>query len=142
MGYAALDMAQNRARVDVVCNDPDNGLFAHCAQQIQIGSQLIELEAKDWFRPPRFVEISGAFRLSGKVWPICGSQDWVGNWCWNGYWMDIPVIVDFLAWLHGRDLFSLTCGEDRVFTRWGWREPFGKSDKELLTRLLGTGLSP
>jgi hypothetical protein len=135
MRYYGLDVPNNRVIVEVACNDPDNGTFAYRAEQIQIGHQLIELEAKRELAP-RFVELLSAFRLAGKKWPHYGGPTWFGNWCWNGYWMDIPTAVDFLAWLHQRNLFNLTCGEERIFNRWKWREPFDKSHLDFLDRQL------
>jgi hypothetical protein len=132
---SGLDIRNNRIMVDVACNDPDNGSFAGRAAMIQIGD-LLELEAKR--EPaPKIVELAGAIRFSGKAWPIHGSKDWVGNWCWNGYWMDIPVAVEFLTWLHGRDLYSVSSGETRLFNRWRWREPFDREQKQFMDRIFG-----
>src|SRR5262249_26261925 len=59
-----LDICTNRVMIDVACNDPDNGLFAHRAQMIEIGD-FAEFEARR--EPaPRFVEVPGGFRLAGK----------------------------------------------------------------------------
>jgi len=129
-----LDIPNNRVMIDIACNDPDNGNFASVAEQIEIGN-LMELEARRG--APRFVELPGGFRLAGKRWPTRGSKDWVGNWCWNGYWMDIPVAVDFLAWLHGRRLFDCTCAEERIFNTWKLPRPFDADDRKFFDRLLG-----
>lgn len=133
----AIDIRNSRVRVDIACNDPDNGCFAGVAQSIDIGAQFIELEARSWDRPPRFVETATGYRLAGKNWPVRSTKYSVGNWCWNGYWMDIPVVVDFLCWLHGRGLFSLSCGESRIFNRWRSPRPFDDGDRAFLDRLLG-----
>jgi len=127
-----LKISANEAMIDIACNDPDNGNFAYVAEQIQIGDQFIELEARR--RAPRFVELDGAIRLAGKSWPITGSKGWIGNWCWNGYWMKIPTIVEFLCWLHKRKLFDLTCGEERIFNIWRLDVPL---DRAFLDRMLG-----
>lgn len=132
---STLNIQRDWVMVDVACNDPDNGIFAHVAEQIQIGAELLELEPRRM--PPRFVEIDGGFRLAGKVWPVKGSKDWVGNWCWNGYWMEIPKLVEFLDWLHGRRLFDCTCGEERIYNIWKNEKPFDKSDRDFLSRMLG-----
>jgi len=99
-------------RIDI----PDNGLFASIAQQIQLPDGLMELEARDYDRPPRFVVFGdNTFRLAGKRWPFVRAKDWYGNWCWNAYWLDEPVARAFLIWLHGRRLFDCTCGEERLY---------------------------
>ncbi|MFN7178354.1 hypothetical protein [Hyphomonas sp.] len=105
-----------RPVLHVACNDPDNGLFDHCAPQLSIFDAEFCCVS---MRPPRFAELWGkgpkggdAVRLAGKVWPVTGSREWVGNWCWNsyaigdakrtaGWWM-----VDFVKWLRGRRLYS------------------------------------
>lgn len=131
-----LDIQNNRVMIDVACNDPDNGVFAGRAEQIQIGYDFIELEARR--EPsPRFRERYNGFVLAGKFWPTHGSKDWVGNWCWNGYWMAIPDAVQFLAWLHQRRLYDLTSGETRIFNVWKVPEPFDQSTRDLLDRMLG-----
>lgn len=118
MSIAGLDVRNNRVMIDVACNDPDNGIFCHRAHQIQVGYQFAELEAKRDPAPRFTEEDDDRITMSGKSWPTHGSKEWVGNWCWNGYWMDIPTAVDFLVWLHRRNLFALTCGDDRLFQRW------------------------
>lgn len=115
-------------RIDFACNDPDNGLFAYAVCQIHLPDQLLELGAKQWsllsFRGcPRFAEVSGGIRLSGKTWPIVRSIEWYGNWCWNAYFMRDQVARQFLVWLHRRDLFQCECGETRLYNLWKRREP-------------------
>ncbi len=136
MSRATLDIARALVRVDVACNDPRNGVFTGRAEQIQIGSDLIDLEAKR-HPAPAFAEVDGTIRLAGMAWPICGWDGWVGNWCWNGYWLKIDDAVRFLTWLHQRDLYTLSTGETRIFNRWRVSAPFGESDEHLLWRLLG-----
>lgn len=131
----ALDIPGNRVMIEVACNDPDNGLFAGRAEQIQVGCEFIELEPRR--RAPRFVEVGTGFRMAGKVWHSTGSKYGIGNWCWNGYWMEIPEAVRFFAWLHQRQLFDLSCGETRLFNRWRIERPFDQDDLAFLDRLLG-----
>lgn len=109
-------------RIDVACNDPDNGRFAGRAEMIQVGLPFLELTARR--EPaPRFVEIPGRFRLSGRTWPVANSREWFGNWCWNAYWLELPHAVDFLIWLHGRELFHCDQAEARLFSLWHGRKP-------------------
>lgn len=107
----------------VCCNDPDNGLFYGRADQLMIGS--IELEAlRD--PVPKFVELDGAIRLAGKVWPVMSSKDWVGNWCWNAYTLgnagdpktEKHELARFLIWLRRRRLFGCVCGPPAFFNWW------------------------
>lgn len=109
-------------RIDVACNDPDNGRFAGRAEMIKVGLEFLELTARR-DPAPRFVEIPGRFRLSGKTWPVASSRDWFGNWCWNAYWLELPHAVDFVIWLHGRQLFHCDQAEARLFSLWRRDEP-------------------
>jgi hypothetical protein len=137
---SGLSIKRNAVMIDIACNDPDNGLFAGRAEMIEIGTDFIEMEARG--RPPRFddhgAESNNLVYLAGKRWPVIGCKYGVGNWCWNGYWMEIPVAVDFLVWLHGRRLFNLTCGETRIFNIWESDRPLDNpTDREFLWRMLG-----
>jgi hypothetical protein len=110
-------------RIDMACNDPDNGLFAGRVCQIALPDGLLELTANAWgvlsFRGcPKLVEKGSAIRLAGKQWPIIRSEEWVGNWCWNGYWMRDQAARQFLVWLHARGLFHCEAGELRLSNAW------------------------
>lgn len=132
---SGLDLKRDLVVIDIACNDPDNGLFASRAEMISIGSDLLELEARG--RAPRFLEEpADAVRLAGKTWHIAGQQYWHGNWCWNRYWFAVPEAVMFLAWLHGRRLFSAGCGEERLFCMWDATQPFNAAERDWLTRML------
>ena len=130
-----LNIRDDMIMVDVACNDPDNGLFAGRAEQISIGYDLLELDARR--AAPKFVEIVGGFRLAGKQWHSPHSKYGVGNWCWNGYWMKTRHAAHFLAWLHGRRLFGVSSGEQRLFNMWQSDRPFGEDDVEFIWRLIG-----
>lgn len=132
---SGLDIRNNRIMIDVACNDPDNGIFAHRAEMISVASDFLDLEL--CARAPRFIELPGKFRLAGKTWPITGSKEWVGNWCWNGYWMDIPKAVEFLAWLQAKNIFRCTCGEERVYNTWNAPVAMTADDRAFFSRLLG-----
>ena len=116
-------MSRPTIRIDIACNDPDNGLFQHRVTEIQVAGQMLELVAKQWGllspnRCPRFEEKSGAIVLSGKRWPIVRSREWFGNWCWNAYWFEVETARDFLQWLHRRRLFNVECGDSGLFDMW------------------------
>jgi len=130
-----LDVKRNAVMIDVACNDPDNGIFAHRAEMISIGYEFLELEC--FSRGPRFHELPGAIKLSRRKWKIVGAKEWVGNWCWNGYWMEIPEAVRFLAWLQSTRLYHCTCGEMRIYNIWNSEKPLDKGDLEFFDRMLG-----
>lgn len=124
-------------RIDFQCNDPDNGIFNHDCRAIQIGDGEPLLELENWAdRPPTFRVGSGLVRLSGKPWPIVGSQEWIGNWCWNAYWMPVDQVMRFLEWLNGRGLYSVSQGESRLFELWQAQRPWVDTDRAFVRRLL------
>jgi hypothetical protein len=118
-------------RVDIACNDPDNGLFEGRAWMIQVGS--LELGAND-FRGPKMRELPDSIVIAGKHWPITGSQEWVGNWCWNRYEMEIDTLVDFLIWAHRRDFWSIDQGEERIYNLWQRRDNALAESRDFLAR--------
>jgi hypothetical protein len=121
-------------RVDICCNDPDNGIFDGRAAAIQLGGDgLLELAAKN-FEGPRLTLLDGLdrIRIAGKHWPITATRDYIGNWCWNGYWMRPAVAVDFLTWLHGRHIFSVEQAEEWIFNMWMNPAPFSADDRRFL----------
>lgn len=130
-----LNVRDDMIMIDVACNDPDNGLFAGRAEQISIGCDLLELEARR--SAPKFVELTNGFRLAGKSWHSPLSKYGVGNWCWNGYWMKTKHAAHFLSWLHSRNLFSVSSGESRLFNMWQSPKPFDDADREFIWRLIG-----
>lgn len=109
-------------RIDVACNDPDNGNFAGRAPMIQIGD--IDLEARDFYgRPPRFAILAATpegvsrFRLSGKTWTYRASKAWYGNWCWDAFWLRQLDAADFVNWLRRRRLYDCITGPS-TFHEW------------------------
>ena len=99
--------------LDVACNNPDNGIFMGVAPQLQIG--WAEFEAKGNY--PRFVETKKGFRLAGKNFADFGSDDWVGNWCWNRYKLKVNELIRFVKWLRGRELYQCVLSSDE-FSSW------------------------
>ncbi|MGE4323393.1 MAG: hypothetical protein AB7E60_10245 [Sphingobium sp.] len=109
-----------RIGIDIACNDPDNGLFAGRAAAIHVdmpGDILMELGACD-MAGPRMRETDDGIAISNKRFPVLGQASWVGNWCWNRYWMAVDTAVDFLAWLHARGRFDVEQAEERLFNAW------------------------
>ncbi len=113
----------DQIRIDMACNNPDNGNFVGCVAQIQLPNGALELTAKAWnitsfHRCPKLDESRSKIVLSGKAWPIVRSIDWFGNWCWNAYWFDSLVALRFLRWLHARNLFMLEGGWSDLCELW------------------------
>lgn len=131
-----LDIKRDAIMIDIACNDPDSGVFAGVAEQICVGHEVLELELCGR-RSPKFAELGNAIKLSRRTWPIIGSKDWVGNWCWNGYWMKIADAVRFLDWLHSTGIYHCTCGEERLFNTWNAPVRFSQEDRDFLWRYLG-----
>lgn len=112
---------KSRVAIDVACNDPDNGLFADRAGMITIDD--IELESDNWLDGYRFTEIDGAIRLHRRVFKIVASKDWIGNWCWNRYWMERAEAKRFLHMLRDSGHWRCTTGPSR------WYEWFNRDGR-------------
>jgi hypothetical protein len=111
--------ASARVRLDVCCNDPDNGIFAHCAERLQVSTWDGEhIELPSVRRAPRFEETSGGIRLLRREWPILASKEWYGNWCWNAYWLEPAVTVRLLAAAKRSGLFHCDCGPSQLYDDW------------------------
>lgn len=91
--------------VALCCNDPDNGLFWEraCGIIIQAGGQSIDLDGGD----VRMTITEAGIRIFRRVFPFSACQDWVGNWCWNEYWMRIDDAARLL-WCALRAGFTST----------------------------------
>lgn len=117
-----------RIRLDVACNDPDNGIFAHCAEQLQVDTwdgESIEFESlRD--PAPRFAELAGSIRLCRRTWPIIASKEWYGNWCWNAYWLMPSVAVALLAAVKRAGQFSCDCGPSQLYDNWNDDAPLDR----------------
>lgn len=105
----------NSVRVDICCNDPDNGLFDGRAAAIQLAD--LELAASD-FRGPSMRLRDNRIVIAGKHWPFERSKDWFGNWCWNAYWMPLVRAVELLIWAHGRGFWDVEQAEARIYNMW------------------------
>ena len=108
--------------IDICCNDPENGNFAYRAAGITVGNGeiAIELMARDMIGPRMRVNPE-AIIVSNKRWPIVASKDWLGNWCWNRYWMRHEDAVAFLLWVHEGGKFQCDMAWGDIFDAWKLR---------------------
>ena len=108
-------------RLDVACNDPDNGLFAHIAEHLQVTTwdgENIELECQR-MRAPRFTEVSGGIRFMRHVWPTLASKEWYGNnWCWNAYWLAPEDLISLLRCAQVSGMFHCGCAPTQLYENW------------------------
>jgi hypothetical protein len=123
-----LERLKRQIRFDFACNDPDNGLATGRVAQIEISPDILTLDAKQWTgfsfaRCPKVRDEGSSIILAGKRWPISRSKEWIGNWCWNAYWMEPVTARSFLIWLRARDLFHATEGEASLFYAWNNPDP-------------------
>jgi hypothetical protein len=121
-------------RLDVCCNDPDNGNFAARAAGIQLQDNLMELMAHD-MRGPVFREHPEHIQISRRRFRCWRSKEWYGNWCWNAYWLDVDVAVELLAYAHSLGAFNCDQAEERLFKIWD-DDRWSADDRDLLGRLL------
>ena len=107
-------------RLDVLCNDPDNGLFAHTAEGLQVTTwdgEDIEFECCST-RAPRFSEGDGRIRIARRWWPCLRSREWYGNWCWNAYWLEPAIIVALLLAVRRSGMFRCTHAPTGLYENW------------------------
>lgn len=72
--------------VDFACNDPDNGLFAGRAGAASVFDNDLEL---DPLAGVAFTVGDGWIRIHRRKFKFHSSVDWMGNWCWNRYWLPL-----------------------------------------------------
>lgn len=94
--------------IDIACNDPDNGLFAGRAVMAQWRD--MEFECDNWLRGYTFTETSKGFRLHRQEFHVVKSQECVGNWCWNRYWLHPLETKRFIRMLKASGRWSCTSG--------------------------------
>jgi hypothetical protein len=113
-------MGLARVRLDVCCNDPDNGIFAGRAEALQVetwdGESIEFMSARA--PAPRFSELTGAIRLCRRNWPILAAKGGYGNWCWNAYWLQPSGLVELLATVKRAGQFHLDCGPTDLYENW------------------------
>lgn len=104
-------------RIDVACNDPDNGLFAHKAVMFAIHEPVFSLSTRRG-EALRFVEKSGHVRICRRDWPVRRSREWVGNWCWNSYWFPWSIGIGLLAAIHKTDKYGCDEAASSLYDLW------------------------
>lgn len=98
-------------RIDFACNDPANGDFAGRAMMASYGD--IEIEAPSW-DGFKFTELGGAIRIHRRVFSVHSIKYWLGNWCWNGYWLPRADAKRLLMTLRDNG-WRVTCGPCRFY---------------------------
>jgi len=121
-------------RVDVACNDPDNGDFAGRAAAIQFADAL-ELTAHD-MNGPRFRQVGDFITLSRRRFRYDSAKDWYGNWVWNAYWLPIAEAARLLHYVHGLRKFGVDMGTDPLFALWKSDLPWTAAEQDQVRRAL------
>lgn len=114
-------------RLDVACNDPDNGIFPHRAEMLQVATwdkEDIEFVANR--RAPRFGEMIGGIRIFRRVWPILSSIEWHGNWCWNSYRLEPGVLISLLEAGKRSGLYHCDGAPSALYENWNSEERFNR----------------
>lgn len=95
----------------VCCNDPSSGLFAGRCDGLEIaaGEQGFELDLQARRGPPFKVDLeAGWFRLLRRRWRFVSWREWVGNWSWNRYDIEVAELMQLLEALRDDDRFVLS----------------------------------
>ena len=105
--------------VDFACNDPDNGLFAGKVWQVTINGNTVESPNGQEYA---FTEMDGAIRIHRRKFAFSASKEWVGNWCWNRYWMSVAEANRLTRHLRDNG-WRCTEGEHRFYSYMNEVEP-------------------
>lgn len=75
-----------RVRIEVACNDGDNGIFAGRAEGLAFvaAGERIGLDLQCW-PAPKFTETDKGIRFFRRNCEVFESKEYYGNWCWNAY---------------------------------------------------------
>jgi len=99
------------------CNDPDNGVFAGRVEGVALDNGALDLTCQA-MRPPKLSVGVLTLKFGRRRWDYEHEVQWLGNWCWNGYWMSTDRAVDFLTWLHADGRFSCDGGWVELCDLW------------------------
>ncbi|GAB0119468.1 hypothetical protein [Acidisoma sp. 7E03] len=121
-------------RIDIACNDPNNGQFVGRANMFALPDGLGEFEARNFLHGPKLTELKDAIRIRRQVFPVKGSREWIGNWCWNGYWMEPPIAAEFVLTMWRSRKFSCSSETEAfgrfLFEDWEAGEPIAAAELE------------
>lgn len=112
-------MSTDSLLLHVCCNDPDNGLFAHRAEALQLRTWDGEnIEFGLTRNAPRFTELPGSIRFMRRRWSILRSTEWYGNWCWNAYELAPDIMMALLAATKKSGIFHCECAPTPLYDNW------------------------
>jgi len=110
-------------RLDVACNNPDNGLFAYAAEMLHVYTwDKEDIEFVAVRRAPRFTEVKNGIRIFRRVWPVLSFVEWYGNWCWNSYQLESSVLISLLDAAKRSGFFHCEAGPSGLFENWNNEE--------------------
>ena len=96
------------------CNDPDNGSNTGRADAFSFDN-MIELDGP-------FIICKKAndhlLQINRRSFPIMSYQTWIGNWCWDGARVTIPVANAIANYLLSLDKFRCGAGESSLYDAW------------------------
>ncbi|HWP58983.1 MAG TPA: hypothetical protein VNL14_13910 [Candidatus Acidoferrales bacterium] len=90
-----------RLRINLCCNNPDNGMFDGKAFAIEFGDNLsLTSQFRGW--SPRLTRGPGRswLRIGGSPrCPVLSYKEWFGNWCWDSIVTDSRSAMRVLNWI-------------------------------------------
>lgn len=114
-------------RLDVACNNPDNGLFAWKAEMLQVVTwDGGGVEFACVRRAPLFREVSGGIRIFRRTWQVSKSTEWYGNWCWNAYWLHPEILATLLYMAKKSGMFHCEAGPSDLYENWNSPADFNR----------------
>jgi hypothetical protein len=102
--------------IDFACNDPDNGSFSGRTGMAVYGDA--EIESPDIYGGYKFTELDhgsiGFIRIHRRKFIYTDAREWVGNWCWNRYYLRRDEMKRLLLTLRDNG-WRVTCGPSRFY---------------------------
>lgn len=85
--------------VHIACNDGDNGMMGRHAEGVSLS--FGKLPSFDLAVPSvtfRHIDTQSgtAFRFSRREYAYASMSTWVGNWCWNAYYLSPMIAAKFV----------------------------------------------
>lgn len=107
-------------RIDVACNDPDNGNFIGKFHMLQVtaGDDDMEFEGPLYQSDGITFSVKDGRARFGRIRvPILQSKDWVGNWCWNSVWVRWPDALKVINYLGKQTVqgWHMSCGPELLY---------------------------
>jgi hypothetical protein len=122
-------------RVDFACND-EHGHDTGLAERVNIGDLELEctlIGSGIVLKRLQGTDATGRFGVQmGRLRFWCSGYKYgVGNWCWDGYWLDEADVLKLVNYLERQKYWNCGSGPCEPFDKFNAKQPFTLADLEL-----------